>query len=308
MAAIPLRRAVARIRRFNRFYTHRVGILDEAHLRSRFNLAQVRVIYELAHRNEPVAADLARDLGLDRGYLSRILRGLQRAGLVSATPGNDARRRVLALTAAGKREFAKLNLLADGEMRAMLTPVSAADRERFVGAVGTIERLLGAPAPAEYRVRAPRPGDLGWVVQRHGELYFAEYRWDERFEALVAGVVARYVEEFDPARDRCWIAEREGERVASIFLVHQDRRVAKLRLLLVEPSARGMGIGERLVRECIAFARKSGYRTITLWTNDVLHAARRIYQRAGFRKVKGERHALFGEGLTGETWELRLGR
>lgn len=307
MAAVPLDRTVARVRRFNRFYTRQVGILDEAHLRSPFNLAEVRVLYEIAHRNEPVASDLVRDLGLDRGYLSRLLRGFQRAGLVSATPGSDARRRVLALTAAGRREFAKLNRLAGDEMRAMLKPVPAADRERLLGAIGTVERLLGAPASdTPCRLRSPRPGDLGWVVQRHGELYFEEYRWDERFEALVAGVVAHYVEEFDPARDRCWIAEREGERLGSIFLVHQDRNVAKLRLLLVEPSARGMGLGGRLVGECIAFARKAGYRRITLWTNDVLHAARRIYERAGFTRVRADRHELFGKGLTGETWELEL--
>lgn len=308
MSASSLDRAVARVRRFNRFHTRLVGALDEGHLHSPYNLPEARVLYELAHRDRPSAVDLIRELRLDPGYLSRLLRSLLRRGLITAaTHPGDGRRRVLALTAHGRREQAVLERRAARDMAALLRPLAPPDRDHLLGAMGTVESLLGgALSDGKVTLRSPRVGDLGWVVQRHGELYAREYRWDERFEALVADVVARYVKEFDRTRDRCWIAERDGERIGSIFLVHQDRRVAKLRLLLVEPTARGMGVGEKLVEECIAFARKAGYRRITLWTNDVLHAARRIYQRTGFTLVKREAHTLFGKGLVGETWELDL--
>lgn len=310
MSASSLDRAVARVRRFNRFHTRLVGALDKGHLQSAYNLPEARVLYELAHRDRPSAVDLTRLLRLDPGYLSRLLRSLIRRDLVTAiTHEGDARRRVLRLTPHGRREQAVLETRADRDVAALLGPLTPADRDRLLGAVRTIESLLGGmPPTGTVKLLAPRVGDLGWVVQRHGELHAREYRWDERFEALVADVVAQYVKEFDPARDRCWIAERDGERIGSIFLVHQDRRVAKLRLLLVEPSARGLGVGRRLVDECIAFARKAGYREITLWTNDVLHAARRIYQRTGFTLTKREAHTLFGKGLVGETWVLALTR
>ncbi|MGH7531703.1 MAG: bifunctional helix-turn-helix transcriptional regulator/GNAT family N-acetyltransferase [Gemmatimonadales bacterium] len=308
MSASPLDRAVAQVRHFNRFHTRLVGALDKGHLQSAYNLPEARVLYELAHRDHPSAVDLIRELRLDPGYLSRLLRSLIRRDLVTATAHEgDGRRRVLRLTTHGRREQAVLEARADRDMAALLAPLHAGDRDRLLGAVRTVESLLGGmPAAGTVKFRAPRVGDLGWVVQRHGELYAREYRWDERFEALVADVVVQYVKEFDPARDRCWIAEREGERIGSIFLVHQDRRVAKLRLLLVEPGARGLGVGRQLVDECIAFARKAGYREITLWTNDVLHAARRIYQRTGFSLIKREAHTLFGKGLVGETWVLDL--
>ena len=302
---------VAAVRRFNRFYTRRIGVLDEGHLHSPFSLAEVRVLYELAHRDDPTAAELAQELGLDAGYLSRILRRLEERGLIGRTPSvADARQSHLRLTDAGRETFAALNARSSDEIAAMLAALSPAEQRRLVEAMHTIERLLRARAEARvpYLLRPHQPGDIGWVTHRHGVLYAQEYGWDEHFEALVAEIAARFIQHFDPRRDRCWIAERDGEIVGSVFLVrHPDvEGVAKLRLLLVEPSARGLGIGTRLVDECVRFARRSGYRTITLWTQSVLHAARRIYEQAGFRLVRQEPHRSFGHDLVGETWELEL--
>jgi DNA-binding MarR family transcriptional regulator/GNAT superfamily N-acetyltransferase len=311
MAALP--RRVAAVRRFNRFYTRRIGVLGAGHLDSPFSLTEVRVLYELAHREEPTAAELGRELGLDPGYLSRILHGFRKRKLIAtrAAPG-DRRRSLLALSDEGKAVFAQLDQRSSAEIEVMLRALSGDRQRRLLGAMASIEQLLGdspgsvPPSREPYLLRSPGPGDLGWVVHRHGVLYAEEYGWDERFEALVAGIVADFVRNFDPRRERCWLAEREGEVVGSVFVVRQSDEIAKLRLLLVEPSARGLGIGSRLVNECARFARRAGYRTLMLWTNDVLHSARRIYEAAGFRLVKSEPHDSFGHGLMGQTWELGL--
>jgi DNA-binding MarR family transcriptional regulator/N-acetylglutamate synthase-like GNAT family acetyltransferase len=300
---------IAAIRRFNRFYTHRIGALNEGLLQSRFSLAEVRVLYELAHRTDPTAAELGRDLAMDGGYLSRLLRGLARRGLVGRRACRaDGRRRHLRLTEAGRRAFQRLDTRASEEIRALLAPLASGDQRRLVGAMETVEAVLRAE-PRErlpYLLRPPRPGELGWVVERHGALYAEEFGWDERFEGLVAGVVAEFVRGFDRRRERCWIVEREGEPVGSVFLVRGSDTVARLRLLLVEPNARGLGIGKRLVEECIRFAREAGYRRVSLWTNSVLVAARHIYEATGFRLTEEEPHQLFGSGLVGQTWELEL--
>jgi DNA-binding MarR family transcriptional regulator/GNAT superfamily N-acetyltransferase len=303
---------VQTVRRFNRFYTKQIGVLNEGLLQSPFSLAEVRVLYELAHRNQPTAVQLAQDLGLDDGYLSRILRNLHRRGLISRRPAlADRRQRLLGLTPRGRSVFASLNARSDDQVATMLRELSPGEQERLTDAMQAIETLLlpdqsGRSSGAPYLLRPHRPGDMGWVVYRHGVLYSQEYGWDERFEALVAGIVAQFIEHFDPKRERCWIAEQGGENVGSVFLVKHTSTVAKLRLLLVEPGARGMGIGRRLVDECVRFARQAGYRKITLWTNSVLHAARRIYEQAGFVLVKEEPHQSFGENLVGQTWELNL--
>jgi DNA-binding MarR family transcriptional regulator/N-acetylglutamate synthase-like GNAT family acetyltransferase len=305
-AEADLERRVAAVRRFNRFYTSRIGVLH--YLGSDFSLAEVRILYELAHRpTSPTAAELGKDLSLDAGYLSRLLRGFERRGLIARTRSDsDARRSHLALTAAGRAAFAPLGARSHDEMAALLAPLSDADQRRVIEAMETIETVLGGEAALPFTLRPHRPGDMGWVVQRHGALYASEYGWDERFEALVASIVAKFVERYDPARERCWIAEKDGEPVGSVFLVKKSRTVAQLRLLIVDPKARGLGIGARLVAECERFARDAGYRTIVLWTNSVLTSARRIYEAAGYRLVETERHQSFGHDLVGETWEKSL--
>lgn len=302
-------RQIAAIRAFNRFYTRQIGLLDESLLESGFSLTEMRLLYELAHRDGPTAADLCRDLGLDAGYLSRVLSRLEARGLVRRRPSpEDGRQSPLALTAAGRKAFAPVEKATCEQIAALIAPLPAPERERLVKAMATVQRLLGGlPEPkVPYVLRDPRPGDLGFIVHRQGLLYHQEYGWDETFEALVAEIVAAFVKNFDARRERCWVAEREGEVVGSVFLVRASDEVAKLRLLYVEPAARGLGIGARLVGECIAFARAKGYRTLTLWTNDVLVSARRIYQAAGFRLVAEERHRSFGKDLVGQNWELSL--
>ncbi|MDB4968888.1 MAG: MarR family transcriptional regulator [Myxococcales bacterium] len=303
---------VEAVRRFNRFYTQKIGVLEERLQGSRFSLTEVRVLWELAHGEARTATALGQTLAIDAGYLSRILSRFERERLVTRAPAAaDRRRSLLGLTAAGRRAFAPLDAGARREVTALLEPLGAAERQRLVEAMRTVEALLGGAAPAdaattELVLRPPRPGDLGWVVQRHGALYAEEYRWNAEFEALVAGIVARFAHKHDATRERCWIAERDGQNAGCVFVVAKSKLVAQLRLLLVEPSARGHGLGARLIDECVRFARDAGYRELTLWTNSVLHAARRLYERGGFTLVAEEGHHSFGTTLMGQSWSRRL--
>ncbi len=309
MPGSALDRQIDTVRRFNRLYTRRIGALRGHYLETPFSLAESRVLYELAHRDRATAADLGRDLGLDAGYLSRLLRGLARRRLIErAASPSDRRRTHLTLTGRGRTAFADLDRRSREQVGAMIGRFSEPAQRRLVGAMETIESVLEPPParPTAYLLRPPRPGDLGWIVHRHGALYAEEYGWGERFEALVAEVVADFARAADPRRERCWVAERDGAIVGSVFLVKQTKTIGKLRLLYVEPSARGLGIGQGLVDECIRFARTAGYARIVLWTQSVLVAARGIYRRTGFRLVKQERHQSFGENVVGETWELDL--
>lgn len=301
------------VRRFNRFYTRKIGVLNEGLYRSPFSLIEVRVLYELAHRQGPTAAELARELSLDAGYLSRILRGFGKRGLIRKSPSaHDARQSHLSLTARGRKTFAPLDARSSEEVGALLAHLPAADQTRLVGAMETVEKLLAAPRKPEetskppYLLRPQQPGDMGWVVHRHGTLYAQEYGYDENFEALVAEIVAKFIQHFDPKRERCWMAEKEGEIAGSVFLVKKSKTVAKLRLLLVEPKARGVGIGARLIDECIRFARQAGYRKITLWTQSELKSARHLYKQAGFSLGGKKRHSSFGTDSVAETWEMNL--
>lgn len=302
---------VEAVRRFNRFYTKQIGVLQEGLLKSPFSLAEARVVYELAHHEGTTATHLARELDLDPGYLSRILRRLQQRGLVGRRRSDeDGRQMLLSLTDEGQKAFSELNAASRHQIEGMLRELTPEEQHRLVQAMGTIESLLTASEEhrTPYILRPHQPGDMGWVVHRHGVLYNQEYGWDETFEALVAEIVADFIRNFDPRRERCWIAEKDGENVGSVFLVEHPEQegVAKLRLLLVEPHARGLGIGRRLVQECTRFARQVGYRKITLWTNHVLGAARRIYKEEWYVLVHEEPHHSFGHDLIGETWELDL--
>ena len=302
-------RRVGAVRRFNRFWTRQIGVLQDGYLESPFSLTEVRVLYEFAHREETTASELSKELGLDAGYLSRILRGFEERGLIGKKSSEaDGRRSILWLTEQGREAFATLDTRSHDEVGVMLGGLSPAEQGRLVEAMRTIEGLLSDQPELKvpYLLRPHQPGDMGWIVHRHGVLYAREYGWDERFEALVAEIVAEFIQQYDLKRERCWIAERDGEIVGSVFLVKQSEEVGKLRLLLVEPSARGLGIGRRLVQECVRFAKQAGYGKITLWTNDVLRAARRIYEEAGFRIVHEEPHHSFGHDLVGQTWELEL--
>ena len=304
----PTAAQVSAVRRFNRIYTARADLLTTGHLGSEFALAEVRILFELAHREGATAADLCRDLGLDKGYVSRVLRGFARRGYLTrnAAP-DDARRSLLALTARGRAAFAPLERAAGDRVRGLLARIPEAARPRVVAAMTDIAATV-ATERSPVVLRAPRPGDLGWVVQRHGALYAEEYGYDERFEALVATIVAEFVEKRDPERERCWIAELDGAPVGSVFLVRLKGRVAKLRLLLVEPSARGAGVGRKLVHACTMFARRAGYRAIELWTQEELTAARKIYMAEGYRLVSTFRHRMFGPPAVAETWRLELTR
>lgn len=300
---------VAAVRRFNRLYTRHIGLLGQGHLRSPFSLTEVRVMYEIAHRDTPTATEIGRALGLDAGYLSRLLRGFEAAGLLERrTSPADARQNLLRLTRQGRSSFGTLDARASRQIARLLRRRPAAGRRRMVDAMRTIERQLAGPSAAvpAFSLRPHRPGDIGWIVHRHGALYCQEHGWDERFEALVAEIAASFVRNFDASRERCWLAEHDGAIVGTVMLVRHSDEVAKLRLLLVEPAARGLGLGRRLVDECVRFAREVGYRTITLWTQSTLAAARSIYEHAGFRLVASESHSMFGPLLTAETWELQL--
>jgi DNA-binding MarR family transcriptional regulator/N-acetylglutamate synthase-like GNAT family acetyltransferase len=299
---------VEAVRSFNRFYTLQIGLLHQGYLKSPFSLTEVRVLYELAHRVKPTAAELSKELGIDAGYLSRILLNFEKRGLIGRKPSqNDGRQSHLSLTQKGRKAFAPLKAKAHAEIATLLHKLPASEQNRLIEAMHAIEKILGAPAePTPYLLRPHQPGDMGWIIHRHGALYAQEYGWDEQFEALVAEIAAKFIQHFNPKMERCWIAEKDGAIVGSVFLVRISARVAKLRLLLVEPSARGLGIGGRLVDECIRFARQAGYKAITLWTQKSLLAATHIYQKAGFRLVHEESHHSFGHDLVAQTWELTL--
>jgi len=298
------------VRRFNRFYTRQIGLLEEGLLHSDFSLTQGRVLYELAQKDEATAVELCQSLGLDAGYLSRILAGFKKTGLIDRQESRrDARQSLLKLTRKGRQAFAPLNSRSSDQVNAILNKLLPQEQTRLLESMQAIESLLSPldKRPAAYLLRSPRPGDMGWVVQRHGELYWQEYHYDERFEALVAEIVAQYIQNLDPKRERCWIAEKDGQNVGSVFLVKKSASISKLRLLLVEPAARGLGIGKRLVEECIRFAREAGYKKIMLWTQSELPIARGIYEAAGFQLVGEERHDSWGrKNLLAETWEMKL--
>lgn len=306
---MALQEQVELVRGFNRFYTKQIGLLREGLLKTPFSLTQARVLYELSTRPGLRSTDLIRDLGLDPGYLSRLLKGFEKQGLIRRSNSKEDRRAYLLVpTAEGRAEFKRVNQRSQAEILEMLEPMTAAQRQRLADSMTEIRALLDPPASVEpaFRIRTHQPGDIGWVIARHGALYAQEYEWDVTFEGLVAGIAGKFLERFDETCERCWIAERNGEPIGSVFLVRQSKTVGKLRLLLVEPSARGLGVGTRLVDECIAFARQCGYRKLTLWTNNVLHAARRIYERAGFHLVREEKHHSFGHDLVGQFWEMAL--
>ena len=299
--------AIAAVRGFTRFYTRQADLLNEGLLDSGFSLAEARILYELANRAEATAGDLVRDLAIDAGYLSRILKRFRSAGLLSReTASDDARRARLTLTEMGYAAFGPLDLASREQVGRLLGPLTDGRRRALLRAMAEIEEILGDAPEDGFTLRPHRPGDMGWITHRQAVLYATEYGWDDTFEALVAEITASFIRNFDPERERCWIAERRGEVVGSIFCVRDSDSVAKLRLLYVEPQTRGLGIGRRLVEECIAFAHATGYRTLTLWTNDILVAARKIYVEAGFKLVAEERHHSFGHDLVGQNWELAL--
>jgi DNA-binding MarR family transcriptional regulator/GNAT superfamily N-acetyltransferase len=312
MAGNTFRSRVAEVRRFNRFYTRQIGVLQEGLLSSPFSLTEVRLMYEIAHRKNVTAVELCRELGLDAGYVSRILNSFERRGLVKRTrSGADGRQSLLTLTAKGRKTFRPLDARSNRQVASMLERISDPKRKLLVDAMHTIESAIDPDSTqgsrASYVLRPHRPGDMGWVVHRHGALYWKEYGYDERFEALVAKIVGQFVERLDSRREHCWIAERDGEIVGSVFVVAKSKTVAKLRLLLVEPAARGLGIGRRLVAECVRFAREAGYRKMMLWTQSELGAARHLYQEAGFKLVARQRHRSWGrKDLVSETWAMKL--
>ena len=300
---------IAAVRAFNRFYTRKLGVLDQHLLKSPFSLSEARVLYELAHRQDLAAKEIGIELGLDPGYLSRIVQKFDEDGLITRKPlPSDRRQYRLSLTAKGRQAFARLERSSQEDVGAMLAALPAGGSQKLIGAMALIERLLAAPdtPPPAAILRGPRPGDMGWVVQSHGALYASEYGFDSSFEGLVAEITAKFLASFDASRERCWIAEIDGAQVGSVFLVKHTDDVAKLRLLLVDPAGRGQGLGRRLVAECLAFAQACGYRKITLWTQSSLVAARKIYQDAGFVLMASEPHRSFGQSLIGETWELQL--
>jgi DNA-binding MarR family transcriptional regulator/GNAT superfamily N-acetyltransferase len=300
---------VAAIRAFNRFYTRKLGVLDQQLLKSPFSLSEARVLYELANSENPAAKEIGIELGLDPGYLSRIIQNFDETGLITRKPlPSDRRQYRLGLTAKGRQAFARLDRSSHDDVADMLAGLRRGDGGRLVDAMAVIERLLGtsSASPPTAVLREPRPGDMGWVVQSHGALYASEYGFDCSFEALVADIAAKFLASFDASRERCWIADIDGSPVGSVFLVRHTDDIAKLRLLLVDPAGRGQGLGQRLVAECIGFAQACGYRKITLWTQSILVAARRIYQQAGFELMASEPHRSFGQSLIGETWEREL--
>jgi DNA-binding MarR family transcriptional regulator/GNAT superfamily N-acetyltransferase len=288
------------VRAFNRFYTRQIHLLEEGILGSPLSLTEARVLFELANRENPTATDIATALSLDAGYLSRILQSFLRRGHLKKHSAKDRRQRHLSLTKPGRKLFDTLNAKSHQEAAGMLAKLSASDQSKLIDAMKTIEAILEPKPPHPVKLRTHRPGDIGWITHRHGAIYAQEYGWDEKFEALVAGIAKNFVENFDPQRERLWLAEQNGDILGSVMLVKKTKTVAKLRVLYVEPKARGLGVGSQLVRECIKFAREAGYNKITLWTNSMLLAARRIYEREGF-------HLVSTDGDF-ETWDLELKR
>jgi DNA-binding MarR family transcriptional regulator/GNAT superfamily N-acetyltransferase len=304
----------AAVRRFNRFYTRQIGVLRKTFLDSPYSLAEARVLYEIASRRAPTASDIARALDLDAGYLSRLLQKFERRGLIQRTASRrDARQSHLSLSPRGRRAYAPLERRSQRDAAKMLKRLPPAERSRLIAAMHTIQGLLDndppPPRPAEskgYILRAPVPGDFGWIVRRHAEIYAQEYGWTEPFEGLCAQIVADFANDYDPKRERCWIAEIDGDPAGCVFLVKDSEKVARVRLLLVDPKARGLGLGARLVDECVRFARRAGYKKITLWTHSILTAARHVYQKAGFRLTGTERHKSWGRPVTSEFYDLEL--
>jgi len=300
---------IAMVRRFNRFFTRRLGVLREGLLHTPYSLTESRIIYEIANRDQVIAADLSKALGLDPGYLSRILDRFEQQGLIHKVQSpSDGRRLLLRLTPEGEKVYSLIDHRAREEIAEMLNNLSEQDQNRLVQAMNTIEQLLseGLKYSEPYVLRQHEPGDMGWVIHMHGRLFAEEFGWDESFEAFVAQICSDFINHYNPHKERCWIAEMDGQIVGSAFVVQESQEVARLRLLLVDPKARGMGLGKRLVDECIRFARRRGYKKMVLWTNSILVAARNIYQKAGFVLVKQEPHRSFGQDLIGETWELSL--
>ena len=314
MAAVPEReRRIAAVRRFNRFYTRQLGVLRRTYLDSAYSLGEMRVLYEIAQGRASTASAIGRALDLDAGYLSRVLGNFERRGLITRkTSPTDGRQSGLALTGLGRQVFAPLEQRSRQRAGEMLGKLSAAEGARLVAAMASIESLIEGTAKTEPSAareatfRAPRPGDFGWMVRRHAELYAEEYGWTEPFEGLCAQIVADFANNNDPRRERCWIAEVDGENVGSVMLVKDTLEIARIRLLLVDPKARGLGLGSRLTDECIRFARVTGYKKITLWTHRVLKAARHIYEKAGFKLVRSERHSKWGRPVVSEHWDLEL--
>jgi DNA-binding MarR family transcriptional regulator/N-acetylglutamate synthase-like GNAT family acetyltransferase len=316
MPSLVSNEAIEDVRAFNRFYTQRIGVL-QPYLDSDLSLTEVRVLYELAQRRPQdapwTAAGLCAALGLDAGYMSRILRRFHNSDwLLRERSATDARQQHIALSSAGRKAFAPLQKRSQQEAAAMLAALTPPSRQRVLQAMGSLQAELGQAAPraATVVLRDPQPGDMGWVVQQHGEIYWREYRWNNEFEALAAGIAAQFVKRFQPEWERCWIAELDGERVGAVFVVRKSKTTAQLRMLIVAPAARGLGLGARLTDECIAFARErsgpGGYKKMVLWTNSCLTAARAIYAKRGFRLTRSEAHHSFGHDMVGENWELRL--
>jgi DNA-binding MarR family transcriptional regulator/GNAT superfamily N-acetyltransferase len=307
--AATFEQRIGAVRRFNRFYTRSLGVLQEHYLETAYSLTELRVLYELGNRDKLSATDIKQALGIDHGYLSRILRSFGERGLIARTPAADDRRqKLLTLTAKGRKLFAAIDKRQQAAVAATLDRLGDGEQARLVAAMQAIETLIApsSSAPSSYVLRPHRSGDMGWVVARHGVLYGTEYGWNSGIEALTAEIVAAFLKNYNPARDCCWIAEIDGEPVGSVFLVRETDEVARLRLLLVEPRARGLGIGRRLVEECIRFARLAGYKKITLWTHGVLAAARAIYKISGFQLTEQWVHDDFGKPEPSETWELQL--
>ena len=304
---------IARVRRFNRFYTRQLGVLRKTYLDSPYSLGEARVLYEIAKGGAPTASDIARALDLDAGYLSRTLRNFEKRGLIERkASASDGRQSHLALSARGRKSFAPLERRSQRDTAASLARLAPGDAARLVAAMSAIEELLGgaaaesSPPPQRYRLRPPAHGDFGWIVKRHAELYAQEYGWVAPFEGVCAQIVADFVNKFDEKRERCWIAEMDGENVGSIMLAKESEEVARIRLLLVDPKARGLGLGRHLTDECVHFARDAGYRRMTLWTHSVLTAARHIYQQAGFTLTRSEQHQSWGRPVVSEHWDLEL--